>query len=70
MDRPLPEALHDYGRLQNVTLYHETYGENLLKRVSKSVSEDDAYAMTRLTNYSDSEREARSSIRDGTFGCL
>jgi ubiquitin-like domain-containing CTD phosphatase 1 len=52
MDRPLPEALDDYGRPQIATLYHKKYGENLLKRVSESVSED-VYAMTRLPNYSD-----------------
>jgi hypothetical protein len=40
MDRPLPKALDDYGRPQKATKYHRKYGENLLKRVSESVSED------------------------------
>jgi ubiquitin-like domain-containing CTD phosphatase 1 len=53
MDRPLPEALDDYGRPQNETRYHEKYGANLLKRVSESVSKDNLYTMTRLTNNSD-----------------
>ena len=52
MDRPLPEALDDYGRPQNATHYHETYGKDLLKRVYESVSED-VYAMTRVLNDSD-----------------
>jgi hypothetical protein len=45
MDRPLPEALDDYKRPQKATRYHETYGENLLERLYKSVSEN-VYAMT------------------------
>jgi hypothetical protein len=53
MDRPLPEALDDYGPSQNATRYHETYGENVLKRLYESVSEN-VYAMTRLPNDSDS----------------
>jgi Histidine phosphatase superfamily (branch 2) len=53
MDRPLPKALDDYGRPQNETLYHKKYGKNLLKRVFESVSEDDLYVMTRLTNFSE-----------------
>jgi ubiquitin-like domain-containing CTD phosphatase 1 len=36
-DRPLPEALDDYGR--NTSKYHDTYGDNLLKRVYESVSD-------------------------------
>jgi ubiquitin-like domain-containing CTD phosphatase 1 len=47
MDRPLPEALDDYKRPQNATRYHETYGENLLKRLYKSVREH-MYAMATL----------------------
>jgi hypothetical protein len=49
MDRPLPEALDDYGQPQNATRYHETYGENLLKRVYESVSKN-VYATTSVLN--------------------
>jgi hypothetical protein len=36
-DRPLPEALDDFGR--NTSKYHDKYGDNLLKRVYESVSD-------------------------------
>jgi ubiquitin-like domain-containing CTD phosphatase 1 len=52
MDRPLPEALDDYKRPQNATRYHESYGENLLERLYKSVRED-VYSMATLPNASD-----------------
>jgi hypothetical protein len=52
MDRPLPEALDDFRRPKNTTRYHLTYGDNMLERLYKSVSED-VYAIMRSPDDSD-----------------